>query len=88
MISMKSEWKNYNGLLYRRIKENDHAVYIEYNGAVGGYAKGEYISDEEFIKSCIETMKKLSSESTKEKQISEQDKILFDRWQSETGFEE
>lgn len=59
---MKSKWKRYNGIKYRRYQETENAILIEYNGGIGGYTKGEYKSDEDFIKSSEEHMIELLQE--------------------------
>lgn len=87
---MKSNWKNYKGIKYRRIRETDVAIFIEYNGGVGGYEKNKFKSDEDFIMHSEENMSRLIKEISEKNtgDITEVDKSLFDRWQSETGREE
>lgn len=87
---MKSKWKSYKGIKYRRIRETDAAIFIEYNGGVGGYERNKFKSDEDFIRYSEEKMNRLIEEIQEKTggNITEADESLFDRWQSETGIEE
>ena len=97
---MKSEWKNYNGVKYRRYKETETGILIEYNGGIGGYAKGEYDTDEDFIKASEKHMTELLHEIEEQQERfrkfpeDEQEKTrkanetLFERWQSEWGYDD
>lgn len=100
MVFMKSDWKSYKDLKYRRIKETEKAIYVEFTGGEGAYKKGEYSSDLEFVINAISISERLRKELNAQieslgkldkeelEKIKESNKAIFDRWQSEWGYDE
>lgn len=92
---MKSNWKKYKNIRYRRTKETDKAIFVEYTGGEGAYAIGSYSSDREFVIDAVESLERLSKEIESFKilpkdvqnQIHENNRSIYERWQSETGFD-
>lgn len=93
---MKSKWKKYKNIRYRRIKETDKAIFVEFTGGEGAYAIGTYASDREFVIDAVESQERLSKEieafkalpKEVQNQIHEKNKPIYERWQSETGFDD